>query len=83
MCLTTPGLVTAVGDGTALVRIDDMTRTALTLLTPDVQVGDWVLVGAGAILRHVGRAEAEEIRRVIASASSPGPSTHDQTGGPP
>lgn len=82
MCLTAPGLVTALGEGTALVRIDDVTRTALTLLTPDVEVGDWVLVGAGAVIRRMERHEAESARRALDAVSTPGPSI-DQEGASP
>jgi hydrogenase assembly chaperone HypC/HupF len=83
MCLTSPGLVTATGDGTALVRIEGITRTALTLLTPDVQVGDWVLVGAGAVIRRIRPDEAESTRHALDALSTPATSTHDEQGGPP
>jgi hydrogenase assembly chaperone HypC/HupF len=82
MCITAPGLVTAVGDGTAQVRIDGMTRTALTLLTPDVRAGDWVLVGAGAVIRRIPRHEAESIGRAIDAARPAGPSSDIQRGDP-
>lgn len=82
MCITAPGLVTEVGDGTARVRTDGVTRTALTLLTPDVRAGDWVLVGAGAVIRRIGPDEAAAARRALAEAATDAPSTHDQEGGP-
>lgn len=65
MCLMAPGLVTAVDTDTAQVSVDGMTRTALTLLTPDVQPGDWVLVGAGAVLRRVDAAQAISMRHAV------------------
>jgi hydrogenase assembly chaperone HypC/HupF len=80
MCITAPGLVTAVGDGTAQVHIDGMTRTALTLLTPGVRPGDWVLVGAGAVIRRIPRDEAKSIRRALDAARPPDPSSHPQRG---
>lgn len=82
MCLMAPGLVTAVGADTAQVSVDGVTRTALTLLTPDVRPGDWVLVGAGAVLRRVDPDQAASMRRAVDMASgSPrttGPTLDDE-----
>jgi hydrogenase assembly chaperone HypC/HupF len=82
MCLSAPGLVTSVEEGTARVVVAGVTRTALTLLTPDVRPGDWVLLGAGAVIRRIGPDEAESIGRAIHAAETPGPSTHMQRGDP-
>ena len=81
MCITAPGLVTAVGDGTAQVRIDGMTRTALTLLTPtsDPVTGCW---WAGAVIRRIPRDEAESIGRALDAARPPDPSSNPQRGDP-
>lgn len=81
MCLSAPGLVTATGDGTARVRVGDVTRTALTLLAPDVRAGDWVLVGAGSVIRRIGPDEAAAIRRALGHAASD-PPTDDHQGEP-
>jgi hydrogenase assembly chaperone HypC/HupF len=75
MCISAPGLVTAVDEGVAHVRVDGMTRTALTLLTPGVRPGDWVLVGAGAVIRRIPRDEARSIRRVIGAVRPPDPAS--------
>ena len=83
MCITAPGLVTAVGEGTAQVRIDGVTRCAFTLLTPGVQTGDWVLVGAGAVIRRIPPDEAASIRRAIDAARPPDPPSQTQPGDPP
>jgi hydrogenase expression/formation protein HypC len=82
MCLSAPGLVTSVEEGTARVVVAGVTRTALTLLTPDVRAGDWVLVGAGAVIRRIGHDEAESIERAIHAAGTPDPSTPIQRGDP-
>jgi hydrogenase maturation factor len=70
-----PGLVTQVSGDTAQVALNGVMRTALTLLTPDVQPGDWVLVGAGAILRRVDPAQAADLRRAVDIASGTTPPT--------
>lgn len=57
MCRTTVGRVLSVGDGCAVVDLDGLRRTALTLLFPDLQVGEAVLVGLGTVL---GRVTAED-----------------------
>ena len=41
---------------------------ASTVVVPDVGVGDWVMVGAGTILRRLDPADAIELAREIASA---------------
>ena len=75
MCLVAPGLVTEVGSGTALIDIDGTSRTALTLLTPDVRPGDWVLVGAGAVIRCIDPTQAQVMREALAVTSPPAVST--------
>ena len=71
MCLTAPGLVIAVDEDAALVRVGDVARRALTLLAPDVQPGDWVLVGAGAVIRRIGPDEAESTQRLLETTAQP------------
>jgi hydrogenase maturation factor len=73
-----PGLVTAVDADTALVRIDGRTRTAMTLLTPDVRPGDWVLVGAGAIVRRLDAQQAALMQTAVDTASTPPTTTIPQ-----
>jgi hydrogenase assembly chaperone HypC/HupF len=82
MCLSAPGQVTSVEEGTAQVVVAGVTRTALTLLTPDVRPGDWVLLGANAVIRRIGHDEAESIGRALDAAGAPDPSTHMQRGDP-
>jgi hydrogenase assembly chaperone HypC/HupF len=82
MCLSAPGLITSVDEGTAQVVVAGMTRTALTLLTPDVRPGDWVLLGAGAVIRRIGHDEAEAIGHALDTAGAPDPSIQPQRGDP-
>jgi hydrogenase assembly chaperone HypC/HupF len=62
MCLTEPGLVVEVEPGVALVAFGDRRRRALTLLVPDVQVGDQVVVSAGAVVTRVDEDRATAMR---------------------
>lgn len=69
MCLVAPGRVVAVDESGATVEIDGRLRRAATFASPEVRVGDWVTVGAGAILRRLDAAEAAEIQALIRVAN--------------
>lgn len=64
MCRTAVGLVIAIEDGAAVVDLDGWHRRAISLLVPDVQPGDLVLVGLGAILGRVEPADRAALERV-------------------
>ena len=68
MCLTAPARVLSVEAGSATVEMEGRRRRASTMVTPDVAVGEWVLVGAGSILRRLEPAEALELTRTISAA---------------
>jgi hydrogenase assembly chaperone HypC/HupF len=70
MCVTYPGRVIDVSTDTATVDLDHRTRRASTVLTPDVAIGDWVIVAAGTILEILDPAEADEIITLLDSATS-------------
>jgi hydrogenase assembly chaperone HypC/HupF len=69
MCITAPGRVIHIESRGAVVDLDGVTRRASTLVVPDVVVGDWVIVGAGTILRRIEPAEAIELAQAIAAAA--------------
>lgn len=69
MCITAPGRVIQVDERGALIDLDGLARRASTLVVPDVVVGDWVIVGAGTILRRIDPAEAIELAEAIAAAA--------------
>lgn len=76
MCITAPACVIALDGSGAVVESGGVHRRASTLVVPDVAVGDWVLVGAGSILRRLEPAEARQLTRTISAAMrdrSPGP----------
>ena len=68
MCITAPGRVIELDAGGALVELSGRRRRASTLVVPDVRVGDWVIVGAGSILRRLDATEAQALHRSIAAA---------------
>ena len=68
MCLTAPALVIAVDAEGAVVETIGTWRRASTMVVPDVAVGDWVIVGAGSILRRLDPVEALDVVRTIGAA---------------
>lgn len=68
MCITSPGRVIELDARGAIVELAGARRRASTLVVPEVAVGDWVLIGAGSILRRLEEAEAIELSRAIDDA---------------
>lgn len=81
MCITFPGHVLAIGEGEAVVDVDGRHRRASTLLEPTVEVGDWVLIGAGNVLRRLDAAEATALTRALDTARA-STDARTQTGTP-
>lgn len=84
MCIAFPGRVLAIEEAGAVLEVDGRQRRASTLLQPEVRVGDWVLVGAGTVLRRLEADEAAELTRTlsVARASTDAPSAASNPGGP-
>lgn len=83
MCLTVPGRVLSITtdpSGARLAEVDfgSVVRPANLVFTPEVAVGDFVIVQAGFATRRLEAAEAEEALAYHAElarlASSPTPS---------
>lgn len=70
MCIVAPALVIALKGPDALVDHEGRRRHASTILVPDLAVGDWVLVGSGAVLRRLDDAEALELLDTIHAAEA-------------
>jgi hydrogenase assembly chaperone HypC/HupF len=68
VCITAPARVIAVDADGAVVEIDGARRRASTLVVPEVAAGDWVMVGAGTILRRLEAREGLELAQTIAAA---------------
>lgn len=60
MCLAVPAQVIALTGTDAQVDLQGSTLCVSTLLTPDVGLGDWVLVHAGFAIAQLDAAEAQE-----------------------
>ena len=72
MCLTVPGRVIGVDLTDAIVEIDGRPLRASLRMCADIEVGDWVLVGAGSVLRRLSRREAAEINAILKPATNSG-----------
>jgi hydrogenase assembly chaperone HypC/HupF len=70
MCMTIPGRVQAVSAGTASVELEGRVREVSTILHPEVEPGDWVIVTAGTILERLDPAEAAFIRAELERADA-------------
>jgi hydrogenase assembly chaperone HypC/HupF len=70
MCITFPGRVLEIDEAAAVVEVDGRRRRASTLLQPAVAVGDWVLVGAGTILRRLDADDAADLTRTLTAAQA-------------
>lgn len=70
VCITFPGQVVGVDGDDAIVEADGRRRHASLRMRADVAVGDWVLVGAGSVLRRLEAAEATELHDMLAAAKA-------------
>lgn len=68
MCISYPGRVVELDRGNAVVDTVGRRRRASTLVVPDVAVGEWVLVGAGSILRRLDPADALALTQALDTA---------------
>jgi hydrogenase assembly chaperone HypC/HupF len=71
MCLTAPAQVVRVDGASCDVELAGRIERVSTLLEPDVDVGDWVLVLGGAVVRALDGDQAAEMRRVLALIEDP------------
>ena len=69
MCLAIPALVKSVDGYLAEVDIEGITRQASIQLTPEVKVGDYVLLHTGYAISVIDPAEAEETLKLLRELS--------------
>ena len=81
MCITAPGRVVALDDHGAIVEMAGRRRRASCAVLPDVAPGDWVIVGAGTILRRLDPEVASELVRTIEAATALADRRATQAGG--
>ena len=68
MCIVAPGRVIAHQGADVVVAHDGRRRRASTLLVGGLRVGDWVVVGSGAVLKRLEDDEALELLDTIQAA---------------
>ena len=59
MCLAVPARVKSLADQTARVEVRGVIREVSTMLTPDIQVGQYALLHAGYTISVLDEDEAE------------------------
>ena len=69
MCLAIPALVKSIDGYLAEVDIDGVTRQVSIQLTPEVKVGDYVLLHTGYAINIIDPAEAEETLKLLRELS--------------
>jgi hydrogenase expression/formation protein HypC len=66
MCLAIPALIKSIDGKEAEAEIGGITRRISLWLTPEVKVGDYVLLHTGYAISIIDKEEAEETLRLIA-----------------
>ena len=70
MCLAVPAKVVELRDSEAVVDLHGNRIRISTLLTPDVELEDWVLVHAGFSIQKLDAAVAHETFAILANVST-------------
>jgi len=77
MCLAIPGRIDKLTDDQAQVVIGTNRYDVCTVLTPEVKVGDWVLVHAGYSITHLDEQEAKETYALLQQLQAELPQSPD------
>ena len=77
MCLMMPGQVVTVDGQLCEVNTSGQIDKASMMLEPDLQVGDWVLVNSGTVVRKLDADQAQEMSHafgiLMGGAEEPAP----------
>ncbi len=65
MCIAVPALITSIEDKEAQVEIGGITRRISLWLTPEAEVGDYVLLHTGYAINIFDQEEAEETLKLL------------------
>jgi hydrogenase expression/formation protein HypC len=65
MCLAIPALITSIEDKEAEAEIGGISRRISLWLTPEAEVGDYVLVHTGYAINVLDQEEGEETLRLL------------------
>jgi hydrogenase maturation factor len=76
MCLIESGLVVARNGDAAIVETNGRQRLVTSLLVPDLEVGDVVLVGLGTVYARTTAEEAAELDELSTTARGAAPTIH-------
>ena len=71
MCLMMPGQVVSVSGEICEVETAGQTDKASMMLEPDLQVGDWVLVNGGTVVRVLDADQAAEMSQAFGVLMAP------------
>ncbi len=71
MCLAIPALIKSIDGYQAVVDIDGVSREVSLQLTPEAEVGDFVLLHTGYAIGIVDEAEAEETMILLRELGEP------------
>ena len=71
MCLMMPGQVVSVDGEICEVETAGQTDKASMMLEPDLQVGDWVLVNSGTVVRVLDEEQATEMSQAFGILMAP------------
>ena len=69
MCLAIPALVRSINGNQAEVDIEGVTRQVSIQLTPEVKVGDYILLHTGYAINVIDEAEAKETLKLLKELS--------------
>jgi hydrogenase expression/formation protein HypC len=67
MCLMAPARVVSVDGSICQVELGGRIDPVSMILEPDLQVGDWVLVNSGTVVRRLEPDQAEEMTQALAT----------------
>lgn len=70
MCLAIPALVKSIEGNEAEAELGGISRRISILLTPEVKVGDYVLLHTGYAINVIDEGEAEETLKLLAEMAS-------------
>jgi hydrogenase expression/formation protein HypC len=70
MCISFPAQLIGFDGPDAIVDVAGRRRRASMLMRPEVAVGDWVLIGAGSVLRSIAASEAAELAQALDAAKT-------------
>ena len=70
MCIAFPAQVIGFDGADAIVDVEGRRRRASMLMRPQIAVGDWVLIGAGSVLRSIAAPEAAELAQALDAAKA-------------